>query len=270
MSSDLGKPRGVLRRRLDQGTYEHARAAPDPRLESLIEHYWSVSWDLRDLPAQRQETLPHPNVQLVIESGLTRIYGVHSGRFVRVLEGQGRVFGIKFKAGGFYPFLRESVSTMLDSSRAVTEVFGVRATSLEHDVLVCGDMDTMRVVADVFLLAHLPPADPLVERVSAIVADIAGDRAVTSVDQLAARVAMTKRALQRLFQQYVGIGPKWVINRYRLHEAIAQLQDGRPVAWAELALELGYFDQAHFIRDFRQLIGRSPADYAKREGPPEV
>ena len=70
------------------------------------------------------------------------------------------------------------------------------------------------------------------------------------------------RALQRLFGDYVGVSPKWVIKRYRLHEAVEQLAGGRPPEWSALAQNLGYFDQAHFIRDFKRLVGRTPADYA--------
>lgn len=261
----LGKPRGVLKTRLEHGEFQHVRRAPSAILAAWIEHYWFVGWDLRGLPAQQQETLPHPNVQLVIEAGCTRIYGVHSGRFTRMLEGHGCVFGIKFKAGGFHPFLRAPVATLMDRSIAVTDVFGASATTLESDVLAGRDMDAMVAVAERFLLAHRPPMDAQLANVTALVAEIAIDLSVTSVEQLTARSGLNKRALQRLFQQYVGIGPKWVINRYRLHEAIAQLQEGKPVIWADLALALGYFDQAHFIRDFRKLVGRSPADYARAE-----
>ena len=74
---------------------------------------------------------------------------------------------------------------------------------------------------------------------------------------------MSLRALQRLFNDAVGVGPKWVINRYRMHEAVARVQAGQPVSWAALAQDLGYFDQAHFIADFRKLVGRTPGDYAQ-------
>ena len=59
------------------------------------------------------------------------------------------------------------------------------------------------------------------------------------------------------------MGPKWVIKRYRIHEAVARVQAGKPVAWAALAQDLGYFDQAHFISDFRKLVGKTPGDYAQ-------
>jgi AraC-like DNA-binding protein len=61
---------------------------------------------------------------------------------------------------------------------------------------------------------------------------------------------------------HVGIGPKWVINRNRMHEAIVRVQAGNAVSWAALAQELGYFDQAHFITDFRKLVGETPSSFA--------
>ena len=88
------------------------------------------------------------------------------------------------------------------------------------------------------------------------------DPAVVRVDELAARHAMSPRTLQRLFRRYVGVSPKWVLQRYRLHEAAERIAEGRDGDWAATALELGYFDQAHFIRDFKALIGASPAQYA--------
>jgi AraC-like DNA-binding protein len=268
MSTDTNAPRGVLHQRLAQGEFQHFRRAPSPALADLIEHYWYVSWDLRGLPAQQQETLPHPNVQLVVEPGLTGIYGVHTSRFIRLLEGKGQVFGIKFKAGGFYPFLRAPVSSLMDRSLDPAKIFGADAARFERDVLAGDGIDVMSNAAERLLLTHQPPDDSNVARVGTLVADIAVDRSLTSVEQLAIQSGLTKRTLQRLFNHYVGISPKWVINRYRLHEAIAQLQAGAPIVWTELALQLGYFDQAHFIRDFRKLVGRSPAEYARNEGKP--
>jgi AraC-like DNA-binding protein len=266
MASDLGKPRGVLHQRLGQGEFQHIRRAPSPQLAGFIEHYWYVSWDLRGLPAQQQETLPHPNVQYVIEPGLTAIYGVHTGRFTRVLEGQGRVFGIKFKAGGFFPFYGQPVSGLMDGSLDPSTIFGGDADDFEKHVFSNDSIDTMTEAADRLLLVHLPDDDPNIARIGALVTTAANDRNITSVEELASRAKLSKRTLQRLFDQYVGIGPKWVINRYRLHEVVAQLQAGAPVDWSELALALGYFDQAHFIRDFRKLIGCSPSAYASAQG----
>jgi AraC-like DNA-binding protein len=262
MNTSLGQPRGVLHPRLAQGEFRHTRQPPSPRLASLIEHYWHVSWNLLGLPPQLQETLPHPNVHYVVEAGITAIYGVHTARYVRTLEGHSFAFGIKFKAGGFYTFYRHPVSGLRDRSIDPAQIFGASAARFENDVLASPDVDAMISAAEELLLAHFPAIDPEAIMTGELVTKIGADRSLTSVEQLVALSGFGKRQLQRLFHEYVGVSPKWVINRYRLHEAIAQLQSGQPVAWAELAQELGYFDQSHFIRDFRQLLGRTPAEYA--------
>lgn len=230
----------------------------------FVEHYWFVAWDLRGLPPQVQETLPHPSVHLVVEPPAARIYGVHQGRFTRTLEEQGRVFGIKFRPGGFRPFYGHDVATLLDRSCDPRDVFGPAAADFEAGVFATADIDRLVESAERLLLGRLPAPDPLAERVANIVADIAADRSLTAVDRLCERTGLNPRTLQRLFKGYVGVGPKWVINRYRLHEAIAQLQAGQAPSWVDLALSLGYFDQAHFIRDFRALVGCAPAEYARR------
>src|SRR6266699_434040 len=77
-----------------------------------------------------------------------------------------------------------------------------------------------------------------------------------------AAAGMTARTLQRLFADYVGVSPKWVMRRARLHEAAERADSGEPVDWAELAADLGYADQAHLTRDFTVTIGVPPTRYA--------
>ena len=84
---------------------------------------------------------------------------------------------------------------------------------------------------------------------------------ITRVEHLCTHAGYSKRTLQRLFREYVGVTPKWVLDRIRLHEAAERMADG-DADWASMALDLGYFDQAHFIKAFKAVVGRSPADYA--------
>lgn len=263
MNSLPGKPRGVLRPLTEDNAFQHERRQPCAPLADWVEHFWYVRWDLRHMPSHLQETLPHPHVHLVVERGAAHIHGVHSARFQRHLAGRDYAFGIKFKPGGFYPFLQAPVSGLLNRSLPAQAVFGMAAQTLAQRMDACTQMDAMVAVAQSFLLSHLPQHDPYVARVSALVDRIANDLNITSVDQLMAVAAIDKRALQRLFQKYVGIGAKWAIKRYRLHEALAQIQDGNVQSWAALSLDLGYFDQAHFVRDFHALVGQSPAEYAR-------
>ena len=96
---------------------------------------------------------------------------------------------------------------------------------------------------------------------------IAADRSINKVEQVAQEYKIGVRRLQRLFADYVGVSPKWVIQRYRLHEAAERIATTSEPNWAAFALDLGYADQAHFIRDFKKLVGVTPADYfASRRG----
>jgi AraC-like DNA-binding protein len=115
-----------------------------------------------------------------------------------------------------------------------------------------------------FLLARLPDPDPLAEQAAAIVARIQAEPHLTRVDALARSTGLGVRRLQRLFADHVGLGPKWVIRRYRLHEVGERLASGADFDWAGLAGELGYADQAHFVRDFTAMVGESPTRYAER------
>ncbi len=260
----LGKPRGVLRPAFSEGHFEHQRQAPHAALGMLVEHYWYVRWDLRGLAPQQQATLPHPNVHLVAEQGQARIYGVHQGRFVRQLAGQDRVFGIKFKPAGFHPFYGDPLANLVNRSVDAAICFGDAAGGLAQRVAdIHCEFDSLCKVADALLLQRLPAQDPQASQFNHLLAHIAQSSSIVSVDDALRHSGMRLRSLQRLCQRYLGVGPKWVIQRYRLHEAIAQVQAGKRLSWAALALDLGYFDQAHFVRDFRKMVGMAPGEYER-------
>ncbi|WP_346348757.1 helix-turn-helix domain-containing protein [Rhodococcus sp. T2V] len=85
-------------------------------------------------------------------------------------------------------------------------------------------------------------------------------------DQLAAHAGCSLRTLQRLFTEYVGIGPKWVIQRFRILDAAAAAHSGERIDWSALAYELGFSDQAHLTRVFTQVVGTPPATYQRANG----
>ncbi|MFB7412625.1 DUF6597 domain-containing transcriptional factor [Streptomyces sp. NPDC056202] len=129
------------------------------------------------------------------------------------------------------------------------------------------DTDHARVAAlDAFLLAHGPAPDPDADRAMELVDLVRGDRTIRKVAQLVAATGLSARSLQRLFARHVGVGPKWVILRYRIHEALERAEAADPAGgpdWAALAVELGYSDQAHLVREFTATIGVPPTAYAR-------
>jgi AraC-like DNA-binding protein len=253
--------KGILNAKAGEQKFRLDRRLPSPDLAFFIGWYWIIHWDLRGQEPYTQETLPYPCLHLVVERDNTRVWGVDRGKFARRLEGEGQVFGIRFRPGAFYPFVKTPVSAFTDRSLPLCEALGADAGALEAAMLTLDD-DGMTEVAERFLRERLPERDPNVTLINSIVDCIVDDRTILRVDDLVAHFSLSKRTLQRLFSQYVGVTPKWVIQRYRLQEAAQQLAEGVTGDSSALALSLGYYDQAHFIKDFKAVIGSTPAEYA--------
>jgi len=255
------KPRGVLHSGTAVAGMAHARYWPSPDLAPFVEHYWTVEWNLA-APLQR-ETLPHPVVHIVLEGAEATLAGPATRRFTTTLAGNGRVFGIKFHPGGFRPFLDGPVSAYADRTVALHEVFGPAAHDLARRALAHDTHEATIAVLETFLRERHAAIDATAVSMAAIARRIAEDRGITRIDAVVREFGIGLRTLQRQFRDYVGVHPKWVIQRYRLHEALARIDDDASCDWAALAADLGYADQAHLIRDFKKLIGLTPADYAK-------
>lgn len=267
MQDHIGKPRGVLNSRLGEERFRLSRYLPSRDLEFFVERYWIVEWDLRDREPYLQETLPHPAVNLVIEKGASGIYGVVSrGKFAYLLTGKGRVFGVKFRPGAFYPFLRSPVSSLTDVSISLSEVFGMEGEDLEEKILSAVGGREMVELSETFIRERLPKRDENVVLIDRVVDCIIAEREIIRVDDLARQFNLSVRTLQRTFDRYVGVSPKWVIRRYRLQEAADRLSKDAGVDLPNIAISLGYFDQAHFIKDFKALVGVPPAEYARNSG----
>ncbi|MFB9903562.1 AraC family transcriptional regulator [Allokutzneria oryzae] len=241
-------------------------------LGTLVERYWMTSWDLPTGRPASVTLLPHPCVNLVFDRGQLMISGVGSERFTYAYQGRGRVFGIKFRPGGFQPFHGGPVAELTDQVRPLATLWGeTDATAFADELAAAAELPDLVAVAERWLRAHWPEPDSEVARVGRIVRALLHDRSITRVQDVTERFGLSMRTLQRLFQRYVGVSPKWVLRRYRLHEAAARLAEGAGGTWADVAVDLGYFDQSHFIRDFVRAVGLTPVAYAeaclRREAP---
>ena len=268
--------RGVLRPDLAATRFRLARYQPSDPLAPFVEYYWIPRWDLRGEPPHAQTILPHPNVHLVFEASGAGIFGVDRRLFTRSLSGLGLAFGVRFLAGCFRPFWQAPISQLTDRVVPAARLFGPQAEKTRQAIMrvsadsadSAGSADSeeadawMIGYAEALLCSVRPEQDPVAEQVAALVSRITADPGLRRVDQLAAASGMTARSLQRLFADYVGVSPKWVMRRARLHEAAERADSGAPVDWASLAADLGYADQAHLTRDFTATIGISPTRYA--------
>jgi len=264
---------GILRPEVNDALVRRDRLPVHEGLGMWVEHYWTVAWQL-DGPGFVAEVVSHPSVHVTVESGdrprfghrmpAGLVHGVITRRFSQEIAGSGRVFGVKFRPGGFGAFTGADVGAWTDRVLPVSAAFGDRVDDVVRTVLAADDDGERAAVMDAFLLGRVPARDERYDQVLAIVRDIQVDPSLTTVDLAARRYALSQRTLQRLFRRYVGVGPKWVLQRARLHDAVDRIDTGQATDLAALALELGWFDQAHFTRDFTAQVGQSPAAYAAR------
>jgi AraC-like DNA-binding protein len=256
---------GILNPREGFERFQLQRHAPCPALAPFVERHWIIRWDLRDAAPFKQETLPHPCANMVFEGHMAAVHGVGLRRFVATLDGVGLVVATKFKPGGLAPFSAVPMNKLAGSHADLAAVFSVdqdHAARLAAEVMASRrDEDAIQRI-EAFLIARDPVDDPQAALATRLVELARGYQEIKTVEELAASAAMTTRTLQRLFSRYVGVAPKWVIRRARVQEAAERVAHGERVDWAALALELGYFDQAHFVRDFKAQTGRTPAEYA--------
>jgi AraC-like DNA-binding protein len=258
------RPKGVVAPAQARKKFRMERYVPPPSLAAFLDHFWFVEWDLEGQPPFVQRTLPYPCVHLVFDSRVrSGIWGVPSGAFDYELKDAGKVCGLRFRPGAFRAILGRPLHGITDQVLALSEVFPWDAAEAERAVLGAPDDAGMMDAAARLLVPHLPVPDPQVERIGAILRMAETTSGFTQVEQLAEANGMGVRSLQQLFSEYVGVSPKWVIRRFRLHEAADRLAGGEEPDLAALAHSLGYFDQAHFTSDFRKLVGQTPAHYRK-------
>ncbi len=264
MRSANVKTTGILNPKIAGEKFHLTRHLPSPDLAFFVEWYWIIHWDLRGEEPHTQDVLSYPSINLAVEEGQSGIFGVPTGKFTRTLVNKGRVIAAKFRPGAFYPFVQSPASQFTDKTTPLSVVFGSAGDRLVADILAAEYDDQMIAHMELFLCDRLPARDENVVIVNQIIDCIIADRSITRVDDLVRHLNLNKRTLQRLFNQYVGVSPKWVIQRFRLQEAAEQLAAEKNSNCTEIALKLGYFDQAHFIKDFKMIVGVSPTEYAKR------
>ncbi|SEC12558.1 Helix-turn-helix domain-containing protein [Streptomyces sp. 2224.1] len=259
------------------------RRTPAAPLRPYVEHYWLIDWDLSEPYATH--VVPHPCVNLVFQRyadrpGFGEVAGVGLELFAQKLTGRGRVCGVQFRPGGFRPFTPERPATdWTDRRLPLATVFGASGTAAADTaapdtaapdaaaaVLEPDDEDARVAALDAFLIPRVRAGPRILAQTDLAMglADrIRTDRTIRRVADFAQAEGMSVRALQRLFAGYVGVSPKWVLLRYRVHEALERAASDAEVDWAALAAELGYSDQAHLIRDISATVGVSPTAYAR-------
>jgi AraC-like DNA-binding protein len=245
------------------------RFAPSPALTDLVRRYWMPVWSMPPGKNTTQRVLQYPVCLIVIANSYARFIGPTTGLSTRTLSAQGWAFGAMLQPAAGALLLGASVSEVTDAAIDLDHLTGLDGGVLTERVRsAVGDAPSeparqaAAAAAVEDALAAAPPVDEEGLLVNAVVAYVEDNSHVQRVGQMCEKFAVSERSLQRLTARRVGLSPKWLIQRRRLHEAAAVLKTGKRPDLARVAAELGYCDQAHFGRDFRAVTGLTPGEYA--------
>jgi len=241
------------------------RYAASPHLVDLVERYWIPVWSLTE--PSTQSTLQHPVCLIVVSNTYARVHGVTRGLSQVTLDGDGWATGVMLRPAAGRLLLGRPVSDLVDDRielSALTTLDGGHLAAEIHRAMQVDPsaLASHRQAIGAFerALSRFVPVDAAGRRINAVIDWLRDHPEVTRVADVADAFGMTERSLQRLVLDRVGLSPKWLIQRRRLHDAVAQLKHGGRTL-AELAAELGYADQAHFTNDFRAVVGFTPGHY---------
>lgn len=238
-------------------------AAPD-QLADRIRWFWVPRWNLPPGRTSRQQLLPFPASNLVVQPGGVTLSGPASGAAHRDLTGRGWAVGA---------LLRPAAIAALhpDPAALRDREVDVEAAELHRPVVAAmaepTAMDEAVAAFAVWAEARLPAPDEHGLLANAMEDLVAGDRDIVRVEQVAERLGLSTRAVQRLARSHVGLAPLAMIRRYRLQEAAQRLREDPDLTVSQVAAELGYADQAHLAADFRAVLGFAPTSYRRQARP---
>lgn len=234
------------------------RVAPTPAAADLVAWFWIPEWHLPDGVVSRQEVLPYPAANLVVEPSGVTLWGPATRYTERELTGSGWAAGALLRPAAFSR-LAADPSSLVDRS-LLLDAAELRAAIAD---VMPGGAAAAAGVLERWLTVRVGERTGEARLANAMADLLMTDPAILRVEDAAARLGVSVRTLQRLAHRTVGLPPAAMIRRRRLQEAAQRVRDDPGVRLAEVAAELGYSDQAHLAADFRTVLGITAGSYRR-------
>jgi AraC-like DNA-binding protein len=248
---------------------------PHAELAPFIEHYWFVS-SVEGPVDLRVDVFVDARADLVLNFGAPYTRQVLGGEAVEhgspnldaqrlvpiriVQRGLVRIAGVRFRLGGLAPFTRVELRAFTGHTPRPSAVFGEHADALEHAIGSSHDPSAQAELFDRFFRAQLV-LDAAHTRFALALDHLTRSDGNATVEELSSITGVTSRQIDRLFARRIGIAPKTTGRVLRFQRALRALMRDPGRALAEIAADAGYFDQAHFVKDFRRMTGGVPRGY---------
>jgi len=177
---------------------------------------------------------------------------------------------VRFRPGGAQPLFGNSLRELTDHRVGLGSIWSAQVASEWIQRLKETESAPGRArLLEQLLIGRIAGSAPIEPRVREAVRRIALSRGSFPVERLSSTLGLTRQHLTRLFDFHVGLGVKVFSRIIRLRHVLGALErvssERCRVDWARLAVEAGYFDQAHFVRDFRALTGLTPERFQHRD-----
>jgi AraC-like DNA-binding protein len=256
-------------------SYSHV---PAPPLSEFVELLWL--YEGYQQPHKKERLLPDGSMELVVNlnEDLTRVYdprdtgkfetlsgsvvaGPHSEFFVIDTAEQHTVAGVHFKPGGAFPFLGMPASELRNTMVSLDDLLGALAGQLRERLLQAGTPRAKFWILEQTLLARAAQRLARHPAVAFALNQFHEAPHTRSVADVTGQIGLSAKRFIQVFHEQVGLTPKVFCRIRRFQRALHLTRKGQPVDWAAVAAECGYFDQPHFIHDFRAFSGINPSTY---------
>jgi AraC-like DNA-binding protein len=274
----------VVRHSHEHGWWEIAFGAPHPRLAPHVMDYAGyVESSAR--PVRRRE-LPFAGVPLIISFGpglrvfstsgaqgwsphRSFVAGLDDAYALTEYDGVQHGVQVNFTPIGAYLFFALPMDTLANRVLALEDVLGAAAERLTAQLCEAKGWPERFALLDSFIAARLAAARPASPAVAWAWRRLQQSQGQVAVTALAAEIGWSRKHLAAQFRSQLGLPPKVLARVLRFRAAVARLEHAEPEGMAGIAADCGYFDQAHFINDFRRFAGIAPGEYLRRRLPDE-
>lgn len=252
---------------------------PAPPLAEFVERIWQCS----DIPSDRPvRILPSGTIELVINlrEDEVRVYdsvqadhcdrysgAVVAGPYTECLlidpMQHSSIIGVHFKPGGAFPFLSAPADELADMHLDLERLWGQTADEL-RERLCAATFDRRFSLLEAMLVSSLRRAPERHAAVSGALNMFEQMDGGASVHDVACHVGLSQRRFIRVFAAQVGLTPKVYCRVRRFQKARSLVWKVEEPDWAQVAVDCGYFDQSHLIRDFQEFAGLTPVNYLRQ------
>ena len=188
---------------------------------------------------------------------------------ITIPSGNGsRMLVVAFKKGKAHPFYRFPMSEITDTVAEANLIFGRKFCDLRNQLLSAKSVNRMFQLAEWFLLQQAGDAvleDGAARCIAYAVSSIVNHPTLRCLHKLSDEIGYSQKHFIDLFRQQVGVTPKQYLKIMRFQKAVGAIENNESIRWSNIALESGYYDQAHFIHDFKLFSGFTPNEYIKRK-----